>query len=157
MSTARKNKKCFLLVYTVCFVRWDTYYLANQVEHQKLNQTTVELPLGWIFGVQVQLGLRQTQALINTNCITLSSSLLHYGEVTRSINQCLCLPKTELNTKNSTKRQLCCRLVEFLVFNSICQIISFPFDEANRVEQYKTFLISPGRRHVPLFKGFSGR
>ena len=28
-------------------------------------------------------------------------------------NQCLCLPKAELNTKNSTKRQLCCRLVEF--------------------------------------------
>ena len=25
-------------------------------------------------------------------------------------NQCLCLPKAELNTKNSTKRQLCCRL-----------------------------------------------
>ena len=35
------------------------------------------------------------------------------------INQRLCLPKAELNTKNSTKRQLCCRLVEFLVFNSI--------------------------------------
>ena len=34
-------------------------------------------------------------------------------------NQCLCLPKAELNTKNSTKRQLCCRLVEFMVFNSI--------------------------------------
>ena len=34
------------------------------------------------------------------------------------INQCLCLPKAELKTKNSTKRQLCCRLVEFLVFNS---------------------------------------
>ena len=34
-------------------------------------------------------------------------------------NQCLCLPKAELKTKNSTKRQLCCRLVEFLVFNSI--------------------------------------
>ena len=32
-----------------------------------------------------------------------------------------CLPKAELKTKNSTKRQLCCRLVEFLVFNSIHQ------------------------------------
>ena len=51
------------------------------------------------------------------------------------INQCLCLPKAELNTKNSTKRQLCCRLVEFLVFNSICQIISVPSDEANRADQ----------------------
>ena len=35
------------------------------------------------------------------------------------INYCLCLPKAELKTKNSTKRQLCCCLVEFLVFNSI--------------------------------------
>ena len=35
------------------------------------------------------------------------------------INQCLCLPKAELNTKNSTRWQLCCHLVEFLVFNSI--------------------------------------
>ena len=33
----------------------------------------------------------------------------------------LCAPQAELNTKNSTKRQLCCRLVEFLVFNSIHQ------------------------------------
>ena len=34
-------------------------------------------------------------------------------------NQCLCLPKAELNTKQSTKRQLSCRLDEFLVFISI--------------------------------------
>ena len=37
------------------------------------------------------------------------------GDVIGS-NQCLCLPKAELNTKNSTKRQ---QLVEFFVFNSI--------------------------------------
>ena len=48
-------------------------------------------------------------------------------------SQCLCLPKAELNTKNSTKRQLCCRLVEFLVFNSIGQLISLPSDEVYRV------------------------
>ena len=30
-------------------------------------------------------------------------------------NQCLYLQKAELSTKNSTKRQLCCCLVEFLV------------------------------------------
>ena len=36
-------------------------------------------------------------------------------------NQCRCLPKAELNTKNSTKRQLSCRLVEFLVFNGLRQ------------------------------------
>ena len=45
----------------------------------------------------------------------------------------MCLPKAELNTKNSTKRQLCCRLVEFLVFNSIGQLISLPSIEVHRV------------------------
>ena len=43
------------------------------------------------------------------------------------------LPKAELSTKNSTKRQLCCRLVEFLVFNSIQQLLSVPCDEVYRV------------------------
>ena len=38
-----------------------------------------------------------------------------------------------MNTKNSTKRQLCCRLVEFLVFNSIHRLISVPCDEVYRV------------------------
>ena len=31
-------------VYTVSPVRWDTYFKANRVENQKLNQTTAELP-----------------------------------------------------------------------------------------------------------------
>ena len=48
-------------------------------------------------------------------------------------NQCLCLPKAELKTKNSTKRQLCCRLVEFLVFKSICLKISLSSNGRNRV------------------------
>ena len=39
----------------------------------------------------------------------------------------------ELNTKNSTKRQQSYHLVEFLVFNSIGQLISPPFDEVYRV------------------------
>ena len=51
-------------------------------------------------------------------------------------NQCLCLPKAELNTKNSTKRQLCCRLVEFLVFNSIHWKTSDAFNVEDRVEYY---------------------
>ena len=38
------------------------------------------------------------------------------------INQCLCLPKAELNTKNEPKRPpLCGRLGSFLVFNSVHQ------------------------------------
>ena len=41
--------------------------MSNRVEHQKLNQTTAELSFGWVFGVQ--LGLRQTQALIKTKTI----------------------------------------------------------------------------------------
>jgi len=32
--------------YTVSPVGWDTYFLANGVENQKLNQTTAELPFG---------------------------------------------------------------------------------------------------------------
>ena len=39
------------------------FFLVNRVEHQKRTQTTAELPFGFVFGVQ--LGLRQTQALIN--------------------------------------------------------------------------------------------
>ena len=49
-------------------------------------------------------------------------------------NQCLCLPKAELNTKNSTKRQLCCCLVEFLVFNSVHQKKSDSSKTLNREE-----------------------
>ena len=45
-----------------------------------------------------------------------------YNDGVTGSNKCLCLPKAELNTKNSTKRQLCCRLVEFLVFNSITHV-----------------------------------
>ena len=40
------------------------FYLVNRVEHQKLNQTTAELPLSLVFGVQI--GLLQIQALIST-------------------------------------------------------------------------------------------
>ena len=58
-------------------------------------------------------------------------------------NQCLCLPKAELKTKNSTKRQLCCCLVEFLVFNSICLKISVPSNGRNRVgKQYNQYFTS---------------
>ena len=32
--------------YTVSPVRWDTYFLVNRVENQKLNQTTAELSFG---------------------------------------------------------------------------------------------------------------
>ena len=49
-------------------------------------------------------------------------------------NQCLCLPKAELNTKNSTKRQLCFLLVEFLVFNSIHWKKSDPLNKEDRGE-----------------------
>ena len=32
--------------YTVYPVSWETYFLVNRVENQKLNQTTAELPFG---------------------------------------------------------------------------------------------------------------
>ena len=50
----------------------------------------------------------------------------------------MCLPKAELTTKNSTKRQLCCCLVEFLVFNSICRLKSDLPKMLNREEYYVT-------------------
>ena len=66
LSEAEKNIRYLwpiaseeLLLYTVSPVRWDTYFQVNRVENQKLNQTTAELPFGWVFGFQ--LGLRQTQ------------------------------------------------------------------------------------------------
>ena len=43
------------------------YDMRNRVEHQKLNQEAAELPPGWVFGVQ--LGLRQTQAMIKMKTI----------------------------------------------------------------------------------------
>ena len=45
--------------YTVSPVRWDTYFQANRVEHQKLNQTTAELSFGWVFAVQIGLWQKQ--------------------------------------------------------------------------------------------------
>ena len=59
-----------------------------------------------------------------------------------SINQCMCLPKAELKTKNSTKRQLCCLLVEFLAFNSIHQKISVPSSGINRLTKILKMSIS---------------
>ena len=44
-----------------------TFFLGSRVEHQKLNQTIAELSFGLVFGVQ--LGFRQTQALIKTKTI----------------------------------------------------------------------------------------
>ena len=62
-----------------CLINWTitartgprrNLFLVNRVEHQKRTQTTAELPFGFVFGVQ--LGLRQTQALINILYIKLS-------------------------------------------------------------------------------------
>ena len=44
-----------------------------------------------------------------------------------------CLAKAELNIKNSTRRRLCRRLVEFLMFNSIYWKKSDPPSAENRV------------------------
>ena len=110
----------YVILHTVFYVKRVTFFLVNRVEHQKLNQTTAELPFGWVFGVQ--LGLRQTQALIRTYYIIIIKEDEDKEEEVKKAqcahpppfdnddvigsNQCLCLPKAELNTKNSTKRQL---------------------------------------------------
>ena len=41
-----KTRLKIKILYTVSPVRWDTYFQANRVEHQKLNQTTAELSFG---------------------------------------------------------------------------------------------------------------
>ena len=65
--------------------------MSNRVEHEKLNQTRAELPFGWVFGLQ--LGLRQTHDC--SKC-----SWWHFSSPYRlGLNQFLCLPKAELNTK----------------------------------------------------------
>ena len=50
------------------FPRWPDHFfsgMSNRVEHQKQNQPAIEKwPFGFVFGVQ--LGLRQTRALIKT-------------------------------------------------------------------------------------------
>ena len=78
------------------------FFLVNRVEHQKLNQTTAELPFCWVFGVQ--LGLRQTQALINTNCITYNPAAcwIIVKSLVVIISACVCrrpswTPKTQPN------------------------------------------------------------
>ena len=50
-------------------------------------------------------------------------------------NQCLYLPKAELNTKNSTKRPLYCRFVEFLLLNSIYQNKSDPLNMVDYLDE----------------------
>ena len=56
----------------------------NRVENQKLNLTTAELPFGWVFGFQ--LGLLQTQSLINTGNIIINLAIVmlkvsHFDEI----------------------------------------------------------------------------
>ena len=34
---------------------WSSFFPANGVKNQKLNQTTAELPFGWVFGFQLDL------------------------------------------------------------------------------------------------------
>ena len=70
--------------------------MSNRVEHQKLNQVAEELPPGLVFGVQ--LGLRQTQALIKIKTIRWGTLLLLILLVL--IGACVCrrpswTPKTQ--------------------------------------------------------------
>ena len=46
----------------------ETLFSIESSWHQKLNQTIAELRFGLVFGVQISL--RQTQPMFNTNCIT---------------------------------------------------------------------------------------
>ena len=129
-NCAKGPSTYYVILHTVFYVKRVTFFLVNRVEHQKLNQTTAELPFGWVFGVQ--LGLRQTQALIRTYYIIIIKEDEDKEEMKKAqcahpppfdndyvigTNQWQCLPKAEFNTKNSTKQlPLCGCLVKFFVF-----------------------------------------
>ena len=59
VRNAKGPSTYYVILLKVFHVKRVTFFLVNRVEHQKLNQTTAELPFGWVFCVQ--LGLRQTQ------------------------------------------------------------------------------------------------
>ena len=54
-SAAKGPSTYYVILYTVFYVKRVTFFLVNRVEHQKLNQTTAELPFGWVFVVQLDL------------------------------------------------------------------------------------------------------
>ena len=56
-------------------------------------------------------GLSMKQTLVTNHQAIIQQ--LDDAKVIGITNQCLCLPKAELSTKNSTKRELCCCFVEF--------------------------------------------
>ena len=60
--------------------------------------------------------------------------------VNTGTNQCLCLPKADLNAKNSAKLPLCFRLLKFVVFNSIQLEKIVTANAVNRVTLIPTFL-----------------
>ena len=82
--------------------------------------------------VEFELSLRQS---IKTTHYTLLKVLRGHPHITSYSSRFNVLAKSlfnrqiELNTKNSTKQQQSCRLVELLVFNSIHQLIRLPFEE----------------------------
>ena len=85
-------------------------YAEGRVEHQKRTQTATTLwPFGFVFGVQLgSLEKKKTRrgpvraALVHIMKTSTSQSPINDNVL--GINQLLCLPKAELNIKNSTKR-----------------------------------------------------
>ena len=84
-----------------------SFFYVNRVEHQKRNQPAIEKwPFGFVFGVQ--LGLRQTQALIKTSKKNLRRTSVLVVLPLLGLNQCLCVcrrpswtPKTKPNDSHS--------------------------------------------------------
>ena len=77
--------------------------------------------------------------------IPISIQLQDDGEAIGT-NQCMCLPKAELYTKNSTKRQFCFRLVKFVLFNSIQLEKRVSTNAEKRVTLITTFLTTYNRQ-----------
>ena len=93
----------------------------GRVENQKLNQTAALLSFGWVFGFKLdslEKHLITLLALIFTVPLLSGDPTAHYTKGKYRESDKVFFKWIELKTKNSTKRQQSCHLVEFLVFNS---------------------------------------
>ena len=99
---------------------WPTFTqcLSKNYDSQKSRSTFLTIAWDTFFRDQ-SLSLQQTQELLSTiNFLSVIHPLEDNGDAIRT-SQIMCLPTAELSTKNETKRQLCSRLVDFLIFNLI--------------------------------------
>ena len=117
--------------------------MSNRVEHQKLNQVTAELPPGWVFGVQ--LGLRQTEALIKTTRVAtvkliIVKKLLSAGKNENNVHSFLRHMEhflTDMSNRVEQQKRNQPAIKKWLVGVFLVFISAICVERENRVEQKK--------------------